>query len=243
MLPDPEGLHVRGLHARYGVLTVCRDITFSIAPGEVLALVGPNGAGKTSLIGAIAGVVASSGTVQLGDIDLSRVAAHRRSGFGVATVPDNRGLFPTMTIGENIRLGAQLVRKAERSAAIDAAIAPFAFLRARWETLAGSLSGGEQQMLAVAKCLAGKPRAILLDEPSQGLAPIIVDQMVGVIETLRKSGLSVLLAEQNHGLVQNAAQRFLVLLGGRIVFSGPIDEFADRDRIARLFLQHKQDAA
>ena len=240
---DQAGLHVRGLTARYGIIAACRDITLDIAPGEVLGLIGPNGAGKTSLIGAIAGVVSSQGDIRLGTVDLARHAAHQRTGLGLATVPDNRGLFPTMTVAENVRLGAQLVRRSERAAAIETAVAPFAILRERWQTLAGSLSGGEQQMLAVAKCLASRPRAILLDEPSQGLAPIIVNEMASVIHGLRRSGLSVLLVEQNHGLVQQVAQRFVVMVGGEVIFTGQVSELADRDRIARLFLHNRQEAA
>jgi branched-chain amino acid transport system ATP-binding protein len=243
MPPDQAGLRVCGLTARYGIIAACRDITLDIAPGEVLGLIGPNGAGKTSLISAIAGVVSSDGEIQLGNVELTRHAAHRRTGLGLATVPDNRGLFPTMTVAENVRLGAQLVPRSERALAIDAAVVPFAVLRARWQTLAGSLSGGEQQMLAVAKCLASRPRAILLDEPSQGLAPIIVNEMASIIQGLRQSGLSVLLAEQNHGLVQQVAQRFVVMVGGEIIFTGPISELSDRNRIARLFLHSKKQAA
>jgi branched-chain amino acid transport system ATP-binding protein len=242
MQPERSGLHVRSLTARYGLIAACRDITLDVEPGEVLGLIGPNGAGKTSLIGAIAGVVASQGEIRLGNFDLARKAAHERTGLGLATVPDNRGLFPSMTVAENVRLGGQLVRRTEREAAIDAAVAPFPILRSRWNNLAGSLSGGEQQMLAVAKCLASRPSAILLDEPSQGLAPIVVNEMASIIEGLRLSGLTVLLAEQNYGLVQQVAQRFVVLVGGEIILSGAVGELADHDRIARLFLNKKEAA-
>jgi branched-chain amino acid transport system ATP-binding protein len=147
-----------------------------------------------------------------------------------------------MTVAENIRLGAQLVAKSERAAALKAAVDRFPFLKSRMSTSAGSLSGGEQQMLAVAKNLAGLPKALLLDEPSQGLAPIIIDELVKVFAELRETGLPILLVEQNHGLVQRVATRIAVMVGGTIVLEGPTSELADRDRIAKLFLQRRQAA-
>jgi len=230
------GLACRGLSARHGSLVVCRDIEIAVKPGEIMALIGPNGAGKTSLVGAINGTVASAGEIQLAGLSLARQPAHMRSRMGLATVPDNRGLFPTLSVAENMRLGVNLVLKAERQNAIEAAVERFPVIRQRWSTLAGALSGGEQQMLAIAKALTSRPKALLLDEPSQGLAPLIVDELARVLERLRNEGLPILLVEQNHGLVQRIADRFLILVGGRAQLEGVPADLDDRERIANVFL-------
>ncbi len=231
---------MRNVQASYGSLVVCRDISLEVHPGELVALIGPNGAGKTSFIGALTGAVASQGEVRLGDTSLTGLPIHRRTRLGLATVPDNRGLFPPLTVAENIRLGAQFVPRHRRAAAVERAVSFFPFLKERGETLAGSLSGGQQQMLAIAKCLAAEPSALLLDEPSQGLAPIIIDEIVKVMGVLKAQGLPVLLVEQNYGLVERTADRFAVMVGGRIVFSGGRAELADRERIGRLFLERRR---
>jgi len=240
-LPETmKPLKVSDLSASYGSLVVCRDISLEVNPGEVMALIGPNGAGKTSFVGAIAGVVSSRGEVRLGDRSLVGLPVHQRTRLGLATVPDNRGLFPPMTVEENLRLGAQFVPRGQREEAIEQAVAYFPFLKDRGRNLAGSLSGGQQQMLAIAKCLAGRPSALLLDEPSQGLAPIILDEIVKVIGELKQQGLPMLLVEQNHGLVQRTADRFAVLVGGRIVLAGGPAQLQDREHIGRLFLERRQ---
>lgn len=230
------GLECNAVHAMYGSLTACRDVTLAVRPGEVVGLIGPNGAGKTSLVGAISGLVASRGAISLGGRPLDGCPAHQRAQLGLATVPDTRGLFAPFTVAENVKLGAQWVAKQEREAAIDEAIGLFPFLRERWGTTAGSLSGGEQQMLAIAKSLASRPLALVLDEPSQGLAPVIVEKLAHAIAALRKSSLPVLLVEQNHSLVEATVDRFAVMVSGRIVLEEPKARLADHDRLARLFL-------
>jgi branched-chain amino acid transport system ATP-binding protein len=220
----------------YGPLTACRDITLSIAPGEVVGLIGPNGAGKTSFVGAISGLVTSRGTISLGGRQLNGHASYRRAQYGLATVPDTRGLFAPFTVAENIKLGAQWVQKNDREAAIDSAVSLFPFLRNRWGATAGSLSGGEQQMLAIAKSLASRPLALVLDEPSQGLAPVIVENLAHTIKLLRQNNLPVLLVEQNHSLVEATVDRFAVMVSGRIVLEESRAGLADHDRLARLFL-------
>ena len=235
-------LSCRDLQAQHGKLVVCRDITLDVAPGELVGLIGPNGAGKTSFVGALNGTVGGRGDILLGTTQLQGRPAHQRHRMGLATVPDNRGLFPPLTVAENLRLGSQFVAKSQRAAAVDAAVERFPFLKTRMSTHAGSLSGGEQQMLAIAKSLAGMPKALLLDEPSQGLAPIIIDELVKVFTELRETGLPILLVEQNHGLVGRVATRIAVMVGGSIVLEGPTSELADRDRIAKLFLQRRQAA-
>jgi len=237
---EAGGLAARSLSASYGSLVVCRDITLEVEPGEVVALIGPNGAGKTSFIGALAGAVAAKGEIALGTTRLDGRPIHARTRLGLATVPDNRGLFAPLTVAENMRLGSLFVPRDRRAEVIERAMATFPFLADRGATLAGSLSGGQQQMLAIAKCLAGDPRALLLDEPSQGLAPIILDEIVKVIGELKTRRLPVLLVEQNYGLVERTADRFAVMVGGRIVMTGGKTELADRDRIGRLFLERRR---
>jgi branched-chain amino acid transport system ATP-binding protein len=235
-----RALTVRELSASYGALVVCRGISLNVRPGEVVALIGPNGAGKTSFVGALAGAVTSSGEIRLGDTLLTGRAIHTRTRLGLATVPDNRGLFAPLTVAENLRLGAMFVPRERRAAACDRAISYFPFLRERADALAGSLSGGQQQMLAIAKCLAGEPHALMLDEPSQGLAPIILDEIEKVIGDLKALGLPVLLVEQNYGLVERTADRFAVMVGGQIVMTGGKPELADREGIGRLFLERRR---
>ena len=241
-MSQPEGaaLVARDLSASYGSLVVCRNITLDVKPGEVVALIGPNGAGKTSFIGALTGAVSAKGDVSLGPTRLDGRPIHERTRLGLATVPDNRGLFAPLTVAENIRLGSMFVARQRRDEVVERAMSYFAFIKERGSTLAGSLSGGQQQMLAIAKCLAGDPRALLLDEPSQGLAPIILDEIVKVIAELKARRLPVLLVEQNYGLVERTADRFAVMVGGRIVMSGGRSELADRDRIGRLFLERRR---
>ena len=234
------GLHCDRVTARYGALQACNEITFDVKPGELVALIGPNGAGKTSLLGALNGTVASSGGVSLDGIPIHALPAWRRVGTGLTTVPDNRGLFPSLTVADNLRLGALLSDKAQRERAIEDAVGLFPFLRSRWGDAAGALSGGQQQMLAIAKCMACSPRVLLLDEPTQGLAPIIVDELADVLRRLRARGLPILLVEQNHHLIEAVADRFIVLVGGKVVLTGPREELADRDRIVGLYLQRRE---
>ena len=238
--PDDNALVARGLSASYGSLVVCRDISIDVKPGEVVALIGPNGAGKTSFIGALTGAVSAKGEVTLGATRLDGRPIHQRTRLGLATVPDNRGLFAPLTVAENLRLGSMFVARQRRDEVVERAISTFAFLKERGNTLAGSLSGGQQQMLAIAKCLAGDPRVLLLDEPSQGLAPIILDEIVKVIAELKARRLPVLLVEQNYGLVERTADRLAVMVGGRIVMTGGKADLADRDRIGRLFLERRR---
>ncbi|RZL68614.1 MAG: ABC transporter ATP-binding protein [Variovorax sp.] len=234
------GLHCDNVTARYGALKACSEISFSVRPGELVALIGPNGAGKTSLIGALNGTVAGTGSIALDGQRIDSLPAWKRVGTGLTTVPDNRGLFPSLTVADNLRLGALLSGKAQRETAIDDAVALFPFLKSRWNDAAGALSGGQQQMLAVAKCMACSPRVLLLDEPTQGLAPIIVDELAEVLRNLRARGLPILLVEQNHHLVETVADRFIVLVGGQVVLTGPKEELADRDRIVGLYLQRRE---
>lgn len=228
----------RDIYARYGSHTVCHGVSLIVEPGEIVALLGPNGAGKSSFVGAISGTVASEGRVALGPCELGDKPAQARARLGLATIPDTRGLFPPLTVAENVRLGSRLAPKHERSRAIDEMIDLFPILKKRWNAVAGSMSGGEQQMLALAKSLAGRPRGLVLDEPTQGLAPLIVDEVGDLLRRLRLLRLPILLVEQNLGMVERIADRFLIMAGGRIVVEGRREALRDREAIARAFITH-----
>lgn len=224
---------VSGLSARYGRLEVCHGIGFEAASGEFLVILGPNGAGKSSLLGAIAGTVDSSGGVAIDGRRLDRAAAHDRAFDGIALVPEGRrNLFMPLTVEENLRLGLRLLPKPERAQMRERLFAIFPILGNRPTQAAGMLSGGEQQMLAIAVALARRPSTLLLDEPTQGLAPVILQELAQAIRGLRAMGLTLVLAEQNHRFAASLADRFLVLQSGEIVDEGAGHELADAERIA-----------
>jgi branched-chain amino acid transport system ATP-binding protein len=226
-------LTVDKLTARYGRLQVCRDISLRAARGEFLVVLGPNGAGKSSLLGAIAGTVAASGRVSVNGRALEHSGANQRACGGIALVPEGRrNLFMPLTMEENLRLGLRLLPKAERPAMREQLHAMFPILRNRPNQPAGMLSGGEQQMLAIAVALARRPSVLLLDEPTQGLAPVILVELVRAIRALRSMGLTLVLAEQNHRFAAQLADRFLVLQSGEIVDEGKGCELDDVQRIA-----------
>jgi branched-chain amino acid transport system ATP-binding protein len=224
-------LHVDGFSARYGRIEVCRDISFTAADGEFLVMLGPNGAGKSSLLGALAGTVAGSGEIRIGGEPLQRKLARQRARMGLAFVPEGRrNLFAPLTVNENLQLGLRLLPATKRSAMRDSLSAMFPILSERARQPAGLLSGGEQQMLAIAVAIARRPSVLLLDEPSQGLAPVILDRLVAAISGLRAIGLTVLLAEQNYRFAARLADRYLVLRGGELVGGGAGAELADHER-------------
>ena len=227
------GLKVEGLSARYGRIEVCRSVSFTVDDGEFLVVLGPNGAGKSSLLGALAGRVQGDGEILVNGQSLRLRPARRRARMGIALVPEGRrNLFSPLTVEENLRLGLRLLPKAEHAAMRGSLDAMFPILAQRLHQPAGLLSGGEQQMLAIAVALARRPSVLLLDEPSQGLAPLILEQLVHVIGALRALRVSVVLAEQNHQFAARLADRYLVLQGGEIVGGGSGDELNDRERAA-----------
>jgi branched-chain amino acid transport system ATP-binding protein len=230
-------LHVKNLSARYGRIEVCRNVSFTAADGEFLIVLGPNGAGKSSLLGALAGTVAGGGEIRIGDQTLQRRPARQRARMGIALVPEGRrNLFSPLTVEENLQLGLRLLPAAERPAMHASLHGIFPILSERARQKAGLLSGGEQQMLAIAVAIARRPSVLLLDEPSQGLAPVILDRLVEVISGLRGLGLSVLLAEQNYRFAARLADRYLVLQGGEIVGEGAGAELNDHERAADALL-------
>jgi branched-chain amino acid transport system ATP-binding protein len=230
-------LQVEHLSARYGRIEVCRDVSFTAADGEFLVVLGPNGAGKSSLLGALAGTIASTGEVCLGEHRLQHLPARLRARCGLAFVPEGRrNLISTLTVDENLRLGLRLLPVAERPAMQASLHAIFPILFERAQQPAGLLSGGEQQMMAIAVAIARRPSVLLLDEPSQGLAPVILDRLVEVISGLRVIGLTVLLAEQNYRFAARLADRYLVLQGGELAGGGTAAELGDHERAADALL-------
>jgi branched-chain amino acid transport system ATP-binding protein len=215
-------LDVERVRVAYGDATALWDVSLTVQAGELVAVVGPNGSGKTTLINAIAGLLrVREGRLRFLGEDLTRVAPHEVCRRGIAIVPEGRRLFAGMTVEENLELGcyAEAARGA-RAARLERVYAMFPILPARRRQLAGTLSGGEQQMAAIGRALMAGPRLLLLDEPSLGLAPAVVDTLFGVIEALHRDGVAMLLVEQNAAKALDAATRAYVLEEGRIVSTG-----------------------
>ncbi|GGC47791.1 ABC transporter ATP-binding protein [Chelatococcus reniformis] len=233
----PAALAAAGLSARYGRIEVCRDISFEVAPGEFLILLGANGAGKSSLLGALAGIVASAGTVTVGGRRIDGVSPQRRAHAGLALVPEGRGnLFGPLTVDENLDLGLRHLRSDERAGMRADLNRLFPVLAERGRQAAAMLSGGEQQMLALALAIARRPTVLLLDEPSQGLAPVVLDEIVAAVNRLRTFGMALIIAEQNVRFAAALGDRFIALRGGEVVDEGHPSELANHSGTAARLL-------
>jgi branched-chain amino acid transport system ATP-binding protein len=234
----PALLEARALHAGYGETRVLHGIDFAVKAGGVTALLGANGAGKTTTLRAICGMIRTSGEIRLGDERIDGKATEDIVQRGVAHVPDGRGTFSELTVEENLRLGAY-IRKDGAAVAQDfeRMFGYFPRLRERFRQQAGTLSGGEQQMLAIARALLLRPRLLLLDEPSFGLAPLIVQDIFTILHHIREDeGVSILLVEQNASLALEIAEQAYLLETGRIVISGAAAEIRRDDSIRRSYL-------
>ena len=230
-------LRLSNVHAGYGRIEVCRGVALDVADGEFLAVLGANGAGKSTLLGAIAGSVASRGAIDLNGRPLAGMNARKRARGGLALVPEGRrNLFFPLTVAENMQLGLRLLPVAERSRMEDELFSMFPILSERRTQAAGLLSGGEQQMLALAVSLARKPSVLLLDEPSQGLAPLVLQNLVLQIGSLRRMGLAILLAEQNYRFAAQLCDRYVVLLSGEISATGDRKQLQDADHVAHALM-------
>jgi branched-chain amino acid transport system ATP-binding protein len=214
-------LSIRGLTVRYGSVTALHGIDLDVGEGELVALVGPNGAGKSSTLAAVTGLVRpAAGTVTLDGEVVTGLAPERVIRHGVALVPEGRNIFTSLTVAENLALGATIRRDARVGADLDRELDRFPILRERYGQQAGLLSGGEQQQLAIARALMSRPRLLLLDEPSLGLAPRLVDLVFETVAQLRREGLTIVLVEQNATRAVALADRTAVLRTGRIVRTG-----------------------
>ncbi|WP_433378055.1 ABC transporter ATP-binding protein [Streptosporangium sp. CA-115845] len=230
-------LAVTGLTAGYGSLIVLRDLTFHVEPGEIVVILGANGAGKTTTLRALSGEIPAEGTIELADRQVGGLRADRRARLGIGHVPEGRGTFVDLTVEENLRLGAYHRPAREVPGAMERWFEVFPQLAERRGQLAGSMSGGEQQMLAVARALMGAPKLLLLDEPSMGLAPMLVAELFrSLAEMNRQTGTAMLLVEQNAELALSIADRAYVLEHGRIVSTGTAEELRGDDSIRRAYL-------
>jgi branched-chain amino acid transport system ATP-binding protein len=231
-------LSVEALKIRYGEVEAVRRVDLAVDSGEIIALVGANGAGKSSTLGAIAGLVpAVSGKVVFDGVDITGLAPEAIARKGVSLVPEGRRIFAGLTVADNLRLGGAVHLPAiEARAREEEMLELFPILRRYHRVKGGNLSGGEQQMLAIARALMGKPRMVLLDEPSLGLAPQLIDTVFDLIAELRRNGLTILLVEQNVALALEIADRAIVLANGEVVLSGTARELATSDLVRQAYL-------
>jgi branched-chain amino acid transport system ATP-binding protein len=233
-------LTVDNVVTSYGMIKALKGVSLTAASGKVTCLLGPNGAGKTTLMFTIAGILkAQSGTITLDDTELTQYSPVKIVEHGIALVPENRLVFPMMTVRENLETGAYLrVGKNRKGIADDLKrmFARFPRLGERSDQLAGTLSGGEQQMLAIGRALMARPRILLMDEPSLGLAPLIVKEIFRIIEELNQAGVTIFLVEQNARMALRVAHHFYLLEQGRITFSGSPGELEEEEVIHRAYL-------
>jgi branched-chain amino acid transport system ATP-binding protein len=231
-------LEVRDLHVAYGHVEAVRGVSLSVAEGSIVTLVGPNGAGKTSILSALAGLVRpAAGTVRLAGRDVTGLPAHRAVAAGLSLVPEGRAILGRMTIEENLVLAGERRRPpAELREAIEEQYRRFPVLGARRRSAAGTLSGGEQQMLALARALLAKPRVLLLDEPSMGLSPILVQQVFETIRSIHLEGTTILLVEQNASMALAVADRAYVLETGEIALEGKATDLQEDPKVRAAYL-------
>ncbi|MFO7171943.1 MAG: ABC transporter ATP-binding protein [Bacillota bacterium] len=232
-------LEVEGLAVNYGAIRAVRDVSLTVEEGELVALVGANGAGKTTTLRAISRLVpVAAGSIRLGGRDLTRLRPHEVTALGIAHVPEGRGIFPSLTVMENLELATWLRRKdrAGLRRDLDRVFSLFPRLWDRRHQVASTLSGGEQQMLALARALLTRGRVMLLDEPSMGLAPVLVKEIFSILRELNREGTTILLVEQNAHMALGIAHRGYVLEAGTVVLSGPGPELARSPRVKEAYL-------
>ena len=231
-------LEVKDLYVNYGAVEAIKGISFQVKPGEIVTLIGANGAGKTTTLHTISGLVkAKSGSITYNGVDLLKTDPSKMITLGIAHVPEGRHVFPEMSMEDNLQMGAYASKnKAEAAEAMQDVYKKFPRLKERRRQLAGTLSGGEQQMLAVGRALMGKPSIILMDEPSMGLSPLLVKEVFAIIQEIHAAGITVLLNEQNAKMALSIADRAYVLETGTISISGDAQELLKDERVKKAYL-------
>ncbi|MEU8344194.1 branched-chain amino acid transport system ATP-binding protein [Actinomadura meyerae] len=229
-------LEIEDIHVHYGKIAALKGISVSVDEGEIVTLIGANGAGKTTTLKTISGLRSlTSGAIRFDGQDISRLAGHKRVSAGIGQAPEGRGIFPGMTVEENLLMGAY-ARKDSAAKELAEAYELFPRLAERKSQPGGTMSGGEQQMLAIGRALMAKPKVLLLDEPSMGLAPMLVQQIFSIIEEINRRGTTVLLVEQNAQQALQIASRAYVLETGRVVKSAPAAELLDDPQVRAAYL-------
>jgi len=236
-------LSVSSAHVAYGKVEAVRSVSLEVGETEIVTIIGANGAGKTTLLNAIMGILPLTGQVSFGGEDLLRLEIEDRVAAGLSLVPEHRELFATMSVEDNLQLGAFRIAKSVAAKSFERVYTLFPRLKERRRQSAGTLSGGEQQMLAMGRALMGAPRLLMLDEPSLGLAPIIVADIFRTIGELRANGVSVLLVEQNAQAALKIADRAYVMELGEFILSGPARDIARNQRVAASYLGFQHEGA
>jgi branched-chain amino acid transport system ATP-binding protein len=230
-------LEVRDLHVHYGAIHALRGVSLTVNVGEIVTLLGANGAGKSTTLRTICGLLrASRGSIEFNDGRLDYLPAHEVARRGIGHVPEGRRVFPRLTVLENLQMGAYLRTAKVLAGGLEDVFRLFPRLKERTRQLAGTLSGGEQQMLAIARALMARPKLLLLDEPSMGLAPLMVEQIFKTIQTINNEGVTVLLVEQNAAMALSICERGYVLETGSIILEGAARDLMNNDRVRAAYL-------
>jgi branched-chain amino acid transport system ATP-binding protein len=238
-VPEASLLEVRELRAGYGAIEILRGVDIAVGAGEIVALLGSNGAGKSTLNNNVCGLYRPfGGTIRFDGSDITGSAPMRIVESGLIQVPEGRRVFPNLSVRENLELGSYRRGKPDRARNLEKVVAIFPRLKERWTQAAGTLSGGEQQMLAIGRGLMGEPRLLILDEPSLGLSPLLVEEMFALIGRLNADGLAILLVEQNVVQSLAIAHRAYVLENGRMALSGSANELAQHPDLRKSYLGH-----
>jgi branched-chain amino acid transport system ATP-binding protein len=230
-------LSVNDINVYYGAIHAIKGISFEVNEGEIVTLIGANGAGKSTSLNTVSGLLRSkTGSIYFEDKDISRVPAHKLVNMGLSQVPEGRRVFLQMTVQENLEMGAFTAKANTVNDSLDKVYELFPRLKERYKQIAGTLSGGEQQMLAMGRALMSSPKLMMLDEPSMGLAPILVEQIFDIIRNLHAAGTTILLVEQNARMALSVADRAYVLETGKITLSGDAKDLLHDDKVRKAYL-------